>query len=165
MDDTQKKRLAKFKSLNKPDSLAYLSCYIDEIVDLHYSGYTFKTIHKYLLEHGVTCTYATFIKWAKLNIDFEKHREAGNKLVDPISADNKATTSSARADEIIEFETDKNLPIQESSSHEKSNIDEKTKSQIAKETMHEMIEESKREMEKGFGKTPEQLIREVNKPR
>jgi hypothetical protein len=63
-------RLAEFERQHKPDSSRYLAIYREEIVALHFKGYSLKTTFAYLKEAGVGCSLRTFERWVKDNIDF-----------------------------------------------------------------------------------------------
>lgn len=44
----------------------------DSIVDLYFAGYSLKLTHLYLKQRGVNCSYSTFTRWVKVNINFGK---------------------------------------------------------------------------------------------
>lgn len=62
-------RLADFERRHKPDTSQYLALYRDEIVALHFKGYTQKVAFEYLREQGVNCSLRTFERWVEENID------------------------------------------------------------------------------------------------
>lgn len=70
-------RLADFERRHKPDTTQYLALYRDEIVALHFKGYTQKVAFEYLRELGVGCSSRTFERWVKENIDFTKESNPG----------------------------------------------------------------------------------------
>jgi len=63
-------RLADFERRHKPDTTQYLALFREEIVALHFKGYTQKMAFHYVKEHGVSCSLRTFERWVKENIDF-----------------------------------------------------------------------------------------------
>lgn len=65
-------RLADFERRHKPDSKQYLAAFREEIVALHFKGYSLKKTFQYLKDAGVGCSLRTFERWVKENIDFTK---------------------------------------------------------------------------------------------
>lgn len=65
-------RLADFERRHKPDSRQQLARFREEILVLHFRGYSLKSTFQYLKELGVSCSLRTFERWVKENIDFTK---------------------------------------------------------------------------------------------
>lgn len=63
-------RLADFERRHKPDSRRHLANFREEIVALHFKGYSLKATFAYLMDGGVGCSLRTFERWVKDNIDF-----------------------------------------------------------------------------------------------
>ncbi len=63
-------RLADFEQRHKPDSKTYLTTFREEVVHLHFKGYSLRATFKYLVEQGVGCSLTTFERWVRQNIDF-----------------------------------------------------------------------------------------------
>lgn len=66
-------RLEDFKRRHKPDSKQYLATRREEIVALHFKGYSLKATFAYLVETGFDYySLRTFERWVRENIDFTK---------------------------------------------------------------------------------------------
>ena len=63
-------RLADFMQRHKPDSSSGLARFRQEIVALHFMGFSLKASFQYLVEQGASCSLRTFQRWVKENIDF-----------------------------------------------------------------------------------------------
>lgn len=63
-------RLAEFEERHKPDSSTQLLRFREEIVYLHFKGYSLKLTFEYLKEQGVGCSLRTFERWVHANVDF-----------------------------------------------------------------------------------------------
>ncbi|HWI83838.1 hypothetical protein [Ramlibacter sp.] len=66
-------RLADFMRRHKPDAARQVfEAFREEIVWLHFRGFSVKTTFEYLKEeHGVSCSLRTFERWVKASIDFD----------------------------------------------------------------------------------------------
>lgn len=76
-------KLKDFEARHKPDSRTYLVRFREEIVYLHFQGYSLKLTFQYLKEQGVGCSLSTFERWVKTEIDFTKEPvpEAGKRTL------------------------------------------------------------------------------------
>jgi len=76
------RRLMEFESRHKPDSRHHLDLFREEVVYLHFKGYSLKATFVYLQEQGVGCSQRTFERWVKDCIDFDKEPrpEAATRL-------------------------------------------------------------------------------------
>ena len=155
MDDLQKERLALFMASNRPDSTAYLSYFLEETVVLHFAGYTLKSIHRYLSEHGVSCSYVTFQKWVKANVDFEVLRsEYAGSLMQPILNSGVAGSAEESASALPA----PSAPVESQINNEKSSNGLPDDEQAKKDELARKVAAAKEKVKKAFGKTPKELI-------
>lgn len=67
--------LEEFKRTTKPDSDRSLHRFRDAIIDLYLTDYTLATIFRFVEQGGYGGSRATFYRWVKKHIDFEKERD------------------------------------------------------------------------------------------
>jgi hypothetical protein len=97
------RRLEDFERRHKPDSKVYLARFREEIVYLHFKGYSVKTTFEYVKEQGVGCSLRTFERWVKENIDFEKEQMPDEvKRTRPWPAEDKQTGEGGRAGQALQ---------------------------------------------------------------
>src|SRR5947209_2816909 len=75
MNPERLERLADFTRRHRPDTTAALGAYREEILHLHFRGYSLALIFKFVKEQGVMCSRSAFYRWVQAHIDFEA--EAG----------------------------------------------------------------------------------------
>jgi hypothetical protein len=78
-------RLADFMYRHKPDTSSGLARFRQEIVALHFMGFSIKASFQYLVEQGASCSLRTFQRWVKENIDFTQETPPGS-LQRPVRA-------------------------------------------------------------------------------
>jgi len=92
-------RLADFERRHRPDSRQQLARFRDEILVLHFRGYSLKSTFQYLKELGVSCSLRTFERWVKENVDFTKEAlpEAAKRPLAALSSAEGAQGAAAAA--------------------------------------------------------------------
>ena len=154
MDDLQKERLALFMANNRPDSTAYLSYFLEEIVVLHFAGYTLKSIHRYLSEHGVSCSYVTFQKWVKSHVDFERLKsEYAASLLRPVLSGDVSGSAHASASSLPA----PSAPVEPQESPPAATGDEQSR----KDELARKVAAAKEKVKTSFGKTPKELVEQA----
>lgn len=94
MNDAKLADLEAFKAASTPNQRNRLWQFKEEIIDLHFSGYSLKLTHKYLVWRGVACSYVSFTRWVKENIDFNKYKDNLPELVPPFPGHSSFLNSS-----------------------------------------------------------------------
>ncbi|WP_157965015.1 MULTISPECIES: hypothetical protein [Alcaligenaceae] len=71
--------IEEFMQTRKPDQSSVLARLSADMVTLHASGYSLKSIHDYVTANGYKGGYAAMTKWVRNNLDLKKEAENAGK--------------------------------------------------------------------------------------